>query len=416
MAKGRKFLNQVISQLEYTFKITKLDSNFLEVLKHPKKTLIVSIPILMDGGKIKVFTGYRVQHLDAKGPYKGGIRYHPDVDLDEITALAMLMTWKCAIADIPYGGAKGGVVCNPDELSIKEVERITRRYTSMIAEFIGPYRDVPAPDVKTNPQIMAWIMDTYSQIRGYLVPEVVTGKPISVGGSEGRKEATGRGVTFCVRKAMKLLSYKEKGATVVVQGCGNVGGNTALLLYNLGYKVIGISDSKCALYNPKGLNIGEVLNHKSKTGSLQNFAKASELTNREMLELECDILIPAAFENQITKINASNIRAKIIAEGANGPTTPKANEVLNRNNIFVIPDILANSGGAIVSYLEWVQNLTREHWSSMKVNSKLEERITNSFDNVYETSKQYKVDMRNAAHILAVNRVVEAISKLGIWP
>ncbi len=386
------------------------------MLKCPKRSLIVSIIIKMDNGETGVFTGCRIQHNGARGPFKGGIRYHPNVTLDEVTALAMWMTWKCAVADIPYGGAKGGVCCNPKEMSKSELERLTRRYASLLLDFIGPYRDVPAPDVYTDAQTMAWIMDTYSQFKGYSVPECVTGKPLSVGGSEGRAEATSRGVALCTREAAKHLGLKLKGATVAVQGYGNVGWNAAKIAHSMGCEIVAVSDSRGGIYCPKGLNPSEVYEHKSKTGSVANYEGCENITNEELLETKCDILIPAALENQITKANAGNIKAKIIAEGANGPVTPEADKVLHEKGVFLVPDILANSGGVTASYFEWVQNLTREHWRLEDVNRKLEEKIVRAFNDVCKLAKQEENDMRTAALTLGVGRVSEAIKTLGLWP
>ncbi|MGB9683609.1 MAG: Glu/Leu/Phe/Val family dehydrogenase [Candidatus Bathyarchaeales archaeon] len=409
-------LDTALEQLRIAAEKLELDTGIHEMLKYPKRTLVVSINIRMDDGSIKTFTGCRVQHNDARGPFKGGIRYHPDVTLDEVTALAMWMTWKCAVVDTPYGGAKGGVCCNPKEMSMGELERLTRRYISLIFDLIGPYRDVPAPDVYTDAQTMAWIMDTYSQMKGYSIPECVTGKPLSVGGSEGRAEATSLGVMFCVREAAKLLGLKMKNAQMVVQGFGNVGWNTAKIAYDWGCKIIGVSDSSGGIYCPEGLNPYKVYQHKTKTGSVVDFEQCKNLTNEELLELECDILVPAALENQITKTNAANIKAKIIAEGANGPTTPEADKVLNEKGVLLVPDILANSGGVTVSYFEWVQNLTREHWTLEEVNQKLENKIVKAFNDVYKTSEDEGEPMRTAALILGVGRVAEAIRTLGLWP
>jgi len=409
-------LNVALQQLSIAAEKLGLDPGIHEVLKHPKRALVVSVPIKMDNGQIRVFMGCRVQHSDARGPYKGGIRYHPDVTLDEVTALAMWMTWKCAVVDIPYGGAKGGVCCNPKQLSMGELERLTRRYATMILDLIGPYRDVPAPDVYTNAQTMAWIMDTYSRFKGYTVPEATTGKPLILGGSEGREEATSLGVTFCIREAAKRLRMRPKGATVTVQGFGTVGWNAAKLLHEQRYKVVAVSDSQGGIYNPKGLNPVEVFEYKGKTGSVTGFKGSKKITNEELLELECDILVPAALENQITEANATNIKARVIAEAANGPTTTEADKILSEKGIFVIPDILANSGGVTSSYFEWVQNLTREHWTEEEVNRKLEEKMVKAFNDVFETAKRQEIEMRTAALMLGVGRVAEAIQTLGIWP
>ncbi|MEM3797223.1 MAG: Glu/Leu/Phe/Val dehydrogenase [Candidatus Bathyarchaeia archaeon] len=416
MERSYSALDTALEQLKVATEKLQLDSGLHEMLKHPKRTLIVSINIKMDNGVIKTFLGCRVQHNDARGPFKGGIRYHPNVTLDEVTALAMWMTWKCAVVDIPYGGAKGGVCCNPKGMSRSELERLTRRYVSLILDIIGPYRDVPAPDLYTDAQTMAWIMDTYSQFKGYSVPECVTGKPLSVGGSEGRTEATSLGVMFCVREAAKVLGLKMKGAKVVVQGFGNVGWNAARIAYEWGCKVVGVSDSSGGVYCKEGLNPYKVYEHKTKTGSVLNLEGCRNITNEELLELECDILVPAALENQIKKANADKIKAKIVAEGANGPTTPEADKVLNEKRVFVIPDILANSGGVTASYFEWVQNLTREHWTLEEVNQKLERKMVKAFNEVHKTSKDYEEPMRTAALMLGVGRVAEAIKTLGLWP
>ncbi len=416
MGETETALGVALEQLRIAAEKLNLDPGIHEMLKHPKRSLIVSITIKMDDDDVCVFTGCRVQHNDARGPFKGGIRYHPNVTLDEVTALAMWMTWKCAVANIPYGGAKGGVCCNPKEMSKCELEMLTRRYTSLLLDFIGPYRDVPAPDVYTDAQTMAWIMDTYSQFRGYSVPECVTGKPISVGGSEGRAEATSRGVVICSREAAEHLGLKMKGATVAVQGYGNVGGNAAKIAYDLGSKIIAVSDSRGGIYSQDGLNPHKVYEHKSKTGSVIDFPESKNIANEELLELKCDILIPAALENQITKANADKIKARIVAEGANGPTTPEADKVLHEKGIFLVPDILANSAGVTVSYFEWVQNLTREHWTLEEVNRKLEDKIVKAFNDAYKVAKKEESDMRTAALILGVGRVSEAIKTLGLWP
>jgi glutamate dehydrogenase (NAD(P)+) len=410
------FYDVVLEQLEITAQLLKLDPDVHEILKAPKRALTVSVPIRMDDGSVRVYTGYRVQHSDVRGPYKGGLRYHPDVTLDEVKALAMLMTWKCACVDIPYGGAKGAIVCEPKKMSNNELEHLTRRYTSMISDVIGPYRDVPAPDVATNAQTMAWIMDTYSQMKGYLVPEVVTGKPISVGGSEGRAEATARGVVFCAREAVKNLGRELKGETVAIQGAGNVGGNAALLLAEQGCKVIALSDSKGGVMCKSGIDVPKSLQRKERAQHLMGMPGCEDITNDELLEIDCDILIPAAIENQITKENASRIKAKIVVEAANGPTTPDATSILEDNKTIIVPDIVANAGGVVVSYLEWVQNLHREHWSAQEVNAKLEEKMIKAFSDVHNFAKKERTDMRTAASMLAVGRVADALKTLGLWP
>lgn len=343
-----------LGQLDEIAKEINLDENIHQILRHPKRCLTISIPIQMDNGKIKVFTGFRVQHNVTRGPAKGGIRYHPDVTLDEVKALAMWMTWKCAVVGISYGGAKGGIICDPKKLSLKELERLTRRYISEIIPFIGPEKDIPAPDVNTNPQIMAWIMDTYSVDVGYSVPGVVTGKPISIGGSLGRNTATARGVMFSLMNAAKKLKFDLFEKTIAIQGYGNVGGNLAHLLSEQGYKIIAISDVEGGIYNPKGLDPAKVSLALKESGSVVGFKSADKITNQELLAMDCDVLVPAALENQISEENADKIRAKLIVEAANGPTTLEADKILEQKDIFIIPDILANAGGVTVSYFEWV--------------------------------------------------------------
>jgi glutamate dehydrogenase (NAD(P)+) len=403
-------------QLKLAVEKLKLDPGIHEILRKPKRSIIVSVTIKMDDGTIGVFDGTRVQHWDVRGPFKGGIRYYPDLTIDEVTALAMWMTWKCSVVNLPYGGAKGGICCNPKEMSQGELERLTRRYVSLIFDYLGPHRDIPAPDVYTNEQTMAWIMDTYSQIRGYSVPESVTGKPIEVGGSEGRVTATSLGAAFCAREAAKLLNLNMKNATVVVQGYGNVGYNAASIMQSMGCKVIAVSDSSGGIYCPEGINPSDVDAHKKETGSVINYKNCVNITNEELLQTECDILIPAALENQIRKDNADKIKAKIVAEGANGPTTPEADKTLNEKGTLIVPDILASSGGVIVSYFEWVQNLTREQWTLEEVNAKLENKITKAFYDVNNLSNREESDMRTAALMLGVGRVANAINTLGLWP
>ena len=403
-------------QLKIAAEKLELDHGIHEILKNPKRSIRVSVTIKMDDHTIGVFHGVRVQHWDVKGPFKGGIRYHPSVTLDDVTALSMLMTWKCAIADLPYGGAKGGVCCNPKEMSKGELERLTRRYVSLIYDYLGPHRDIPAPDVYTDEQTMAWIMDTYSQLKGYSVPESVTGKPVEIGGSEGRVCATSLGLAFCAREAAKILKLNLKNATVAVQGYGHVGSNAASIMHTLGCKVVAVSDSSGGICCPDGLNPSAVSAHKEKTGSVVNYKNCTNITNEELLQTKCDILVPAALQNQITKENADKIKAKIVAEGANGPTTPEADKILYEKGTCLIPDILANSGGVTVSYFEWVQNLTREHWTLEEVNQKLENKITKSFYDVHRLSKKEESDMRTAALMLGVGRVAHAIGTLGLWP
>jgi len=405
-----------LSQLDEVAKEINLDESIHQILRHPKRCLTVSIPIQMDNGKIKVFTGFRVQHNVTRGPAKGGIRYHPSVTLDETKALAMLMTWKCAVVKIPYGGAKGGIICDPRKLSLKEVERLTRRYISEIISFIGPEKDIPAPDVNTNPQIMAWIMDTYSMDVGYSVPGVVTGKPISIGGSLGRNAATARGVMFSLMNAAKKLKFDLFEKRIAIQGYGNVGGNLAHLLSDEGYKIIAISDVEGGIYNPKGLDPIKVSLALKGSGSVVGFKDADKITNQELLAVDCDVLIPAALENQIDEDNADKIRAKLIVEAANGPTTPQADKILEGKGVFVIPDILANAGGVTVSYFEWVQGLQAYFWTEREVNLKLRDIMQKAFDKVYRISEERKITMRKAAYILAVERVAEATRVRGLYP
>ena len=404
-------------QIEKVGKYLKLDPGLLEILKSPQRELLVNFPVRMDDGKIKVFNGYRVQLNGALGPYKGGIRYHPKVNLDEVRALSCWMTWKTSLMGIPYGGSKGGVVCDPKKMSKAELERMTRRYTTAISTIIGPEQDIPAPDVYTDGQTMAWIMDTYSMNRGYSVPGVVTGKPLSIGGSKGRDEATSRGVVYTTREAAKKIKLNLKGATVAIQGYGNVGWFAAKIFHEeYGCKIVAVSDSKGGIYSEKGFNPVDIKAHKDKTGSVVGFAGTEKISNEKLLELKVDILVPAALENVITAENASRINARIVAEGANGPTTPAADEVMHKKGIIDIPDILANGGGVTVSYFEWVQNLQHFFWTLDEVRQKLDQIITAAFNNVWDTREEHKVDMRTAAYIVAVRRVVEAYRLRGIFP
>ena len=406
-----------LKQLDEAAKLIKLDKGLHQVLANPKRVLTVSLPVKMDTGEIHVFTGFRSQHNDARGPYKGGIRYHPQVTIDEVKALSMWMTWKCAVADIPYGGGKGGIICNPKEMSDGELERMTRRYAYAIADIIGPHTDIPAPDVYTGGKEMAWIMDTYSALKGNFVqPELITGKPLAIGGSLGRNEATGRGLSFTVREAVKKLKINIKTATVAVQGFGNAGQFSSQLVQEQGAKVIAASDSKGGVYNKMGIDVISLRKHKEKTGSVTGFPGAKSISNEEVLETDCTILIPAALENQITSKNAGRVKAKIVAEAANGPTTPEADDILYKNKALVIPDILANGGGVTVSYFEWLQNLRRQYWSEKEVNDMLDTNITKAFLGVYDTHEEYGVNMRKASTLLAVNRVVEAVKIRGLWP
>lgn len=394
----------------------ELEESMRHVLRNAKRQLIVSIPVKMDGGETKVFEGYRVQHNIARGPAKGGIRYHPNVTLDEVKALASWMTWKCATVGIPYGGGKGGVVCDPKSLSKSELERLTRRYAFEIAPIIGPDRDIPAPDVYTDSQTMAWIMDTISMVRGHTELGVVTGKPLSLGGSQGRHEATARGALYALREACEIKGMKLKDARVAVQGFGNAGAIITELVAKDGAKVVAVCDSKCGLYNESGLYVRGVLKHKEETGSLRGFSDAKEITSDEVLEVDCDILCPSALENSITMKNVGKVKAKIIAELANGPTTPGADRVLEDSDVMLIPDILANAGGVTVSYYEWVQDQYSFFWSEDRINHTLEATIGKSFHEVHEKAKYYGTDLRTGAYILAIDRVAEATRVRGIFP
>ena len=406
-----------LKQLEETAKIINLDEGIHKILAKPKRVLTVSLPVKMDDGRIEVFTGFRSQHNDARGPFKGGIRYHPQVTIEEVMALSMWMTWKCAIAGIPLGGGKGGIICNPKKMSNSELERMTRRYAYAISDIIGPYTDIPAPDVYTGGQEMAWIMDTYSTLKGNRgEPGLITGKPLPIGGSLGRTEATGRGLSFTVREAAKKQNINMNGAVVVVQGFGNAGQYAAQLVEEQGAKIIAVSDTQGAIINKNGFKANELIKFKLENKSIRGFPGATEINNDELLTTECTILIPAALENQITKDNASSIKTKIVAEAANGPTTPEADQVLYENNILVIPDVLANSGGVTVSYFEWLQNLRREYWSEAEVNERLDVIMTRAFAEVYDAHLKYNTNMRTASIALAVNRVAEAIKLRGIWP
>lgn len=400
--------NQAADQLN-------MDSGLRKVLKTPTRELTVALPVLLDDGRIEVFTGYRVQHSMARGPAKGGIRYAPDVTLDEVRALASWMTWKCAVVNLPYGGGKGGVICNPNIMSEIELERVTRRYTAAIFDIIGPDKDVPAPDMNTNEKTMAWIMDTYSMQRRETSTAVVTGKPLNLGGSRGRTEATGRGCLFVTKEALKKLSLPPTKARVVIQGFGNVGGMAARLMAKEGIKVIAIIEVDGAVYNENGLDIEGLMKHKKATGSVRDFPEATNLTAAEALYLDCDVLLPAAKENVITQETATKINCKILCEGANGPTTALADSILRDRGIFVIPDILANAGGVTVSYFEWVQDRQGYFWNEKLVNERLEEIMVESFRDVLQYARDHKVDNRAAAYMLALDRVALAIKLRGIY-
>ncbi|HZS48269.1 MAG TPA: Glu/Leu/Phe/Val dehydrogenase [Blastocatellia bacterium] len=403
-------------QFDMAADLLGLDDGLRQVLKNPKRQLIVSIPVKMDDGRIEVFEGYRVQHNIARGPAKGGIRYHPNVTLDEVKALAAWMTWKCATVNIPYGGGKGGIRLNPRDLSQSELERMTRRFAAEIAPIIGMHIDIPAPDVYTNSQTMAWIMDTISMITGSAQTGIVTGKPLELGGSKGRNEATARGCQFVTRQACKVKGVDLKGAPTVIQGFGNAGSIAAQLLSEDGAKIIAVSDSQGGIFNSKGLNIEAVLKHKEENGSVVGFSGSDSVTNAELLELDCDILVPAALENQITAENADRIKARIVAEAANGPTTPAADEVLFEKGSMVLPDILANAGGVSVSYFEWVQDQYGFFWTEEEVNRYLERTMTDAFQSVHANAEKYKVNMRIGAYTLAVGRVANATKVRGIFP
>ena len=403
------------AQLDEVASILHLEPGIHAFLREPMRELHVSIPVKMDDGQTKVFQGFRVQYNNARGPFKGGIRFHPEETVDVVKALAAWMTWKCAVADIPLGGGKGGVICNPKEMSSSELERLSRGYIDAIWEFIGPDRDIPAPDVYTNPQIMGWMMDEYSKLRGCSIPGVITGKPLSLGGSLGRDDATARGGVCTIMEAAKHLNMDLSAATVAVQGFGNAGSNAAILMREIaGSKIVVVSDSKGGIHNKQGLDPSKVLQHKMETGSVINFPQAGNISNAELLELEVDVLCPAGLETVITEKNASRIRARIVAELANGPTTPESDEVLYQNGVFSIPDFLCNAGGVTVSYFEWVQCLNRYYWDENEVHQQLGKIMTKAFHDVLAESLKRKVKMRTAAYIVAVIRVAEAM-KLRGW-
>ena len=407
-----------VRQFEIAAAKLNLDKNVAVRLQRPDRALIVSVPVRMDDGNVRVFTGYRVQHNDVLGPFKGGIRYHPEVNLGEVSALAMWMTWKCALAGLPLGGAKGGISCDPNALSRKELQGMTRRYTAEIINYIGPEMDIPAPDMGTDEQVMAWVMDTYSQHKGHAVPGVVTGKPVAIGGTHGRREATGRGVVYTIVEAAKHLNVDLLGSTAAVQGFGNVGSVVAKELAGIGVKVVAISDRTGGVYNPAGLPIERVIDHVTKTSknfTLEGCPGGEPIGNADLLELKCDILVPAALGMQITGNNAGQLKCKILAEGANGPTTLDADEILKEKEIFVIPDILANAGGVIVSYFEWVQDLQNFFWTEDEVNKRLREILTRAFYEVLDMSRKERVGMRQAALMIGVHRVSRAMLWRGLY-
>jgi len=393
-----------------------LDEGMRRVLREPRRELTVHFPVHMDDGSVQVFTGYRVQHNLGRGPAKGGIRYHQDVTLDEVKALAMWMTWKCAVVGIPYGGGKGGVIVDPKKLSKKELEALTRRFFTEIEILVGPEKDIPAPDVNTNAQVMAWMMDTYSMHAGYTVPGVVTGKPISLGGSEGRNEATARGTVFCIIEAARHLGMELPKARVAIQGFGNAGSIAAQLIHEEKATVVAVSDSTGGIHNPAGLDVHRLIQWKQEHGTVQGFPGSKDISGTDVLEVDCDILIPAALENQITDRNAKNVKARLIAEAANGPTTPEADEIFWKAGKFMIPDILCNAGGVTVSYFEWVQDLNRDHWSERVVNDKLREIMVKAFQEVLAVARREQVYMRTAAYLLAVERVGNAMTMRGLYP
>ena len=406
-----------VAQFDRAAEAMKLDQNLRERLKYPQRSLVVSLPVRMDDGHIEVFTGYRVQHDSSRGPSKGGIRYHPDVNLGEVAGLAMWMTWKCALADLPYGGAKGGVKVSPKRLSRAELQRLTRRYAAEIFPLIGPEKDVPAPDVGTDPQVMAWIMDTYSQQVGYAVPGVVTGKPLSIGGSLGREEATGRGVVYITLEALRHLKIDIGNTTVAIQGFGNVGSHTALIMQECGARVIAVSDVTGGLYNPAGLNIPELLRrYKIAREPLRDTKMGDAITNEELLRLDCTVLVPAALSEQITERNAAYLRCRVLAEGANGPTTLEADEILEDKGVFILPDILANSGGVIVSYFEWVQDVQRFFWKAKDVQERLLEIQSSAFHRTLQFATTRKTSMRMAALMSGIDKVAQAHLQRGLYP
>jgi glutamate dehydrogenase (NAD(P)+) len=415
MEGGGSIFNAMLQEFDGAARLLGLDPGIWKILTSPKRQITVSCPVQMDNGEIEVFTGYRVQYNITLGPAKGGIRYHPDVSLDEVTALAAWMTWKCAVAHVPFGGGKGGIICDPTRMSRRELEALTRRYVAEIIDAIGPDKDVPAPDVNTNDQIMAWVMDTYSMHVGYTATAVVTGKPIEMGGSLGRREATGRGVMIVTREAASHLGLDIKNATVAVQGFGNVGSVSADLLSNIGARVVAVTDWKGGVYNKGGLDIHKMLDYSRQHKTIDGFPGGEPIENEQLFELDVDVLVPAALENQITMDNAPLIKAKIIAEGANGPTTPEAHRHLHERGIFVIPDILANAGGVTTSYFEWVQDRHGYFWEEGEVNRRLEAKMVEAFKDVLQMSLKYKTDMRTAAYIVAINRVATVTRMRGMY-
>jgi glutamate dehydrogenase (NAD(P)+) len=415
MATHGPIFDAMLQEFDTAARILNLEPGIWKILTHPKRQIMVSCPVQMDNGEIEVFTGYRVQYNITLGPAKGGIRYHPGVTLDEVTALAAWMTWKCAVAHIPFGGGKGGIICDPTRMSRREVEALTRRYVAEIIDAIGPEKDVPAPDVNTNDQVMAWIMDTYSMHVGHTETAVVTGKPIELGGSLGRREATGRGVMICTRESAAHLGFGIEGATVAVQGFGNVGSISAELLAGIGARVVAVTDWKGGVYNEKGIDLSGLVEYTRQHKTVAGFPGAGSLTNEELFKLDVDVLIPAALENQITMDNAPGIKARVVVEGANGPTTPDAHRHLHERGVFVVPDILANSGGVTTSYFEWVQDRHGYFWTEKEVNERLEHKMREAFDAVLQTSLRHNIDLRTAAYIVAINRVAAVTRVRGMY-
>jgi glutamate dehydrogenase (NAD(P)+) len=409
-------LRTALAQFDHVARLLSLEPDVCAVLRVPKRELTVNFPVALDDGRIVTFTGYRVQHNLARGPAKGGVRYHPAVDLGEVRALAMWMTWKCAIVGLPFGGAKGGVVCDPKAMAQRELEHLTRRYTTEIAILIGPDSDIPAPDVNTGPQTMAWMMDTYSMHHGYSVPGVVTGKPLSIGGSEGRFDATAQGVVYCIEQATEHLGLPLVGARVAIQGFGNVGGGTGRLLHALGARIVAVCEEDGGVYDPAGLDPAALLLHRREHGSVAGAPHTQPLSNVDLFAVDCDVLVPAAMENALTERNAGQVKARIVAEGANGPTTPEADRILAERGVFVIPDVLCNAGGVTVSYFEWVQDRDAFFWTVDEVNARLRRIMVGAFQDVLRTSQAHGVDLRVAAQMLGVSRVAEAVRVRGIYP
>ncbi|MBC5815313.1 MAG: Glu/Leu/Phe/Val dehydrogenase [Candidatus Eremiobacteraeota bacterium] len=404
------------SQLDEVARLIGLNDSVHKYIRYPKRILEVSVPVRMDNGDFNMFTGFRVQHNMSRGPGKGGIRFHPAVTLDEVKALAMWMTWKCALVNIPFGGAKGGVICDPKSMSMQELENLTRRFTTEISIIIGPEKDIPAPDVYTTPQIMAWIMDTFSMQHGYSIPGVVTGKPISIGGSLGRDKATARGCLYVIDEAMEALGIPVEGARVAIQGFGNAGLHAATLMRDRGYTIVAVSDSRGGVINRTGLDVDAVIKHKEATGSVSSYSGGDAISNKDVLECDCDVLIPAALEKVLTIDNAPKIKARIVAEAANGPTLPEADEILHDRGIMVLPDILANAGGVTVSYFEWVQDLQANFWEEDEINQRLKRIMTRAFRETYQQAQSYRVNMRKGAYAVAVGRVAEATILRGLYP